>query len=323
MDLSAPFLAILICLVLVAAGLWPLTRFLRRRAILDIPVDRSSHTVPTPKGAGLLIIPVCLLTWLALVPSAVILPVVVAAGVLMLASWLDDVRELSPLLRLGLHLVAAAFGMLAIPDTMLVFQGTIPFAFDRLLAILLWVWFINLFNFMDGIDGISLTETLVIGGGLLILCALPAEGTILAGALVGCALGFLPWNWHPARIFLGDAGSAPLGYLLGYLLLLAAAHGHWPIALILPGYYLADSGLTLLRRLVRGAKVWQAHREHAYQHAAQNVGHRRSSILVAVVGILLVVTAHVSLSLNPVIMLAIAVGISIAAYLALLALGRR
>ena len=97
---------------------------------------------------------------------------------------------------------------------------------------------------------------------------------MLAGAILGAALGFLVWNWAPARVFLGDVGSAPLGYLTGYLLIGLAAAGRWRIALILPLYFLADATITLGRRLLRGERVWQAHREHYYQQAVRRgLGH--------------------------------------------------
>ena len=152
-----------------------------------------------------------------------------------------------------------------------VFQGLLPLWLDRLLAALAWLWFVNLFNFMDGIDGIAGVESASLGVGLALVfllsgLILPAGLALLATA---AALGFLLVNWHPARIFLGDVGSVPLGFLLGWLLLLAAAEGAWAAALILPGVYWADATVTLLRRACRGERVWRAHREHFYQRAVQ------------------------------------------------------
>jgi len=138
---------------------------------------------------------------------------------------------------------------------------------------LVWVWAVNLFNFMDGIDGIAGTEAASIGAGLLVFTTFGAGANsvlaLLCAALLGGSIGFLVWNWSPARIFLGDVGSAPLGYLLGFLLLGLAARGFWKIALILPLYFLADATITLGRRLLRGERVWQAHREHFYQLAVR------------------------------------------------------
>jgi UDP-N-acetylmuramyl pentapeptide phosphotransferase/UDP-N-acetylglucosamine-1-phosphate transferase len=163
-----------------------------------------------------------------------------------------------------------------------VFQGWLPSWLDRAAAALVWVWFVNLYNFMDGIDGIAGSEAAAIGIGLALFAvtgigddpALAASAAAPGAAIAAAAIGFLVWNWAPARIFLGDVGSVPLGYLLGFLLLAAAARGHWEIALILPLYFLADATITLLRRLARGERVWLPHRQHFYQQAVRRgLGH--------------------------------------------------
>ena len=141
-----------------------------------------------------------------------------------------------------------------------------------------WIWWINLFNFMDGIDGLAGCEAAAIGAGLLLFASVGAGADpalrALAAAVTGAAIGFLVWNWSPARIFLGDVGSVPLGYVLGFLLLGLAVRGNWRIALILPLYFLADATITLTRRILRGERVWQAHREHFYQQAVRRgLGH--------------------------------------------------
>ena len=256
--------------VLVAsyAGTGFALKLLRERAILDHPNERSSHATATPRGGGIAVIAVLLAAWamiaLFTIPAAMpsrVIPVLVAAGSLALVSWLDDLRGVAPAIRLLIQIAAAATSLGALPG--LVFQGVLPPELDWVATVLIWVWFINLFNFMDGIDGITGVEAVAIGLGLFLLAALFAEPmpgfALYALSLVGAALGFLRWNWAPAKIFLGDVGSAPLGFLLCYLLLSAAAAGYWIPALILPLYYLADSGITLGRRLVRGEKIWQAH----------------------------------------------------------------
>jgi UDP-N-acetylmuramyl pentapeptide phosphotransferase/UDP-N-acetylglucosamine-1-phosphate transferase len=137
----------------------------------------------------------------------------------------------------------------------------------------LWIWWINLFNFMDGIDGLAGSEAAAIGAGLLLFGSVGAGADpalqALVAAVTGAAIGFLVWNWSPARVFLGDVGSVPLGYVLGFLLLGWAVHGYWKIALVLPLYFLADATITLARRLLRGERIWQAHREHFYQLAVR------------------------------------------------------
>lgn len=283
-------------------GLWLLSAFvlslaltrlvlgwLRAKAVLDIPNERSSHTIPTPRGGGLAVTPVVVGGWglaglVSPVPVPVVLWAVLAAGTaLSVVSWLDDRLNLPRRLRLGLHVAAAALGTLLLPETTLVFQGWLPLWADRAVTLIGWVWFINLYNFMDGIDGITGVETASIGTGLLaVSLLLPAAATLPYGLFgmtaAGAALGFLVFNWHPAKLFLGDVGSVPLGYLLGFALILLAGDGAFAAALILPAYYLLDATFTLLKRLVQGKPVGQAHREHFYQQAAHTGGLRHSQI---------------------------------------------
>ena len=252
--------------------------WLERRAILDRPVERSAHQVPVPRGGGLALVPVLVAAWLGLslggaAPAGAAAAAALAA-LLALISWLDDLRGLPVGLRFACHLAAVMAGLAALPQGA-VFQGFLPPLLDRAAATLLWVWFVNLFNFMDGIDGITGVETLSLGLGLAAveaLSGLAREQAVLALSTAAAALGFLRWNWHPAKLFLGDVGSVPLGFLLGFLLLGLAAQGLWAPALILPLYYLADSGLTLAARLLRGERIWQAHRSHFYQRALGSDG---------------------------------------------------
>lgn len=268
-------------------------RLLVRVGAYDRPNPRSSHDRPKPRGGGLALLPVVALAWLAvefwLAPAPPGFWLVLPAALLLAAvSWVDDLRELSPVLRLGVQGFAVALGIYGLGDSALVFQGLLPPLLDHLVAAALWLWFVNLFNFMDGIDGISGVETLVIGGGLVAVGAVAplAPGLIACAALLAAALlAFLPWNWPPSRLFLGDVGSVPLGYLLGWLLLAAAAEGQWAAAVILPSYYLADATLTLARRARRGAVLWQAHREHFYQRAVQGgASHAAVALRVLVCG---------------------------------------
>jgi UDP-N-acetylmuramyl pentapeptide phosphotransferase/UDP-N-acetylglucosamine-1-phosphate transferase len=251
---------------------------LRRRAILDRPNERSSHDAPTPRGGGIAVVGVLLLSFLAIFAGQAaewgLLAVVGIAAALAAVSWRDDLAGLSPALRLAVQALAVAGGLAALPGAGVVFQGLLSHWLDLVASGLLWLWFVNLYNFMDGIDGITGVETACIGAGIALTAFLfPGAGaagaSLFGAALAGAGLGFLVWNWHKAKIFLGDVGSVPLGYLVGWLLLSLAATTFWATALILPLYYLADATWTLLRRLARGENIWQAHREHAYQRAAQ------------------------------------------------------
>lgn len=282
--LTEPLVLGLLLIVAVAAGLATLaaTGLVRaqlvRRQVMDRPNERSSHAHPTPRGGGLAVIGVVLVGLAMMtgasfvVPGATAVPLIWIAGALVLAivSFRDDVRPLPALLRLSVHAVAVAVALPPLLAVGPITQGIVPNWADALIAGLLWLAFTNFFNFMDGIDGISAVETATIGLGAVGLGLMTGIWAWMGpGALmVGVALGFLYWNWAPARIFLGDVGSVPLGFLLGGLLLLMAAAGFWATALILPSYYLGDAGLTLARRVARGEKIWQAHRSHFYQRAA-------------------------------------------------------
>jgi UDP-N-acetylmuramyl pentapeptide phosphotransferase/UDP-N-acetylglucosamine-1-phosphate transferase len=283
-----------------AVLVWVARVLLLRLEILDRPNDRSSHIVPTPRGGGLGLMAVLLPTWLIISISTsgmnqiAVWAIPLVALLLATVSWVDDLRTLGALPRLGVQFVATIAGVLMLPG--LVFQGLLPPWLDATLVTIGWIWFVNLFNFMDGIDGISGVEAISIGIGILLvglvttggLTAIHLHGLVIAAA----AFGFLVWNWPPAKIFLGEIGSVPLGYLLGWLLLALAASGQWEAALILPLYYLADATLTLLQRLRRGEKVWQAHRGHFYQQAVQNGRtHGQVSTAVGLINAVLIVLA--------------------------------
>ncbi|HEX9809744.1 MAG TPA: hypothetical protein VGC25_09085 [Alphaproteobacteria bacterium] len=301
---------------LLAAGIavlaWIATRWvtaaLTRAAVLDRPNPRSSHGAPTPRGGGIAVLAVALPFMAGIYglhdPANIeAFAVVVAAAALGALSWLDDLRGLPAALRLAAHAVAAAAVLALMPGTLLVFQGALPVALDRAAAALVWVWFVNLYNFMDGIDGIAGVETASIGAGLFAV-ALAVGGTVgpaavalaLAALVVAAAaIGFLALNWHPARVFLGDVGSIPLGFVLGWFLLTVAAWGYWAAALILPGYYLADATITVARRACRGEPVWRAHAEHFYQRAVRRgLGHGRVARFVLAGNIALAVLAFLS-----------------------------
>jgi UDP-N-acetylmuramyl pentapeptide phosphotransferase/UDP-N-acetylglucosamine-1-phosphate transferase len=303
---------------------------LRRTGALDRPNERSSHVVPTPLGGGIAVIAVVLLVWLGSAAAGWVTPAValaaLAAGLLAAVCWLDDLQGLSPLTRLTAQAAAVAIGMVALPETdNALSQWLGPAIYFTALG-LLWMWWVNLFNFMDGIDGIAGSEAAAIGGGLLLLSALGSavdpSVALLAAAILGAALGFLLWNWSPARIFLGDVGSAPLGYLTGYLLIGLAASGRWTAALILPLYFLADATITLGRRLLRGERIWRAHRQHYYQQAVgRGLGHSVVVKRVAAADLLLIACAWAAENGAAAPALATAVAI-VAVLLATLARGR-
>lgn len=299
-------LAFLAAFTAALVGTGTAAMILRARAILDHPNERSSHTAPTPRGGGIATSAVVIPAWGAIAgitahEPATMMLVPLAALVLAAVSWIDDLRGLNPMIRLAVQFAAAIVAVPVLAPSGLVFQGLLPPIYDQAAAAVLWVWFVNLFNFMDGIDGIAATETASIGAGIFALAvifpaAIADPGTALyAITIAAAALGFLRWNWEPAKVFLGDVGSVPLGYLLGFLLLSVAAQGQWAAALILPLYYMADTGLTLLARLAAGEKVWQAHARHFYQRAARRFG-SHAKVVRAIIAANLVLIALALLS---------------------------
>ncbi len=260
-------------------------RWLSHHAILDRPGARSSHATPVPRGAGLAIVLVLATAWLALAaldPAPTDAPgVALAAIALAVVSFFDDLRGLPVVLRLLAHFAAVAAALSWFPPEALVFQHLLPAPLDRAATALLWVWFINLYNFMDGIDGITGVETACLGVGVALVAALGGHAVAAAGlAAAAAALGFLRFNWQPASVFLGDAGSVPLGFVMGWLLLVLARDGAWAPALILPLYYLADATVTLVRRAARGDALWRAHRDHFYQRALRGNDHAQVALRV-------------------------------------------
>lgn len=285
------------------------------RRVLDVPNDRSSHTTPTPRGGGLGVMAGVLVGYaggILLYPdTSQATAIALLAGLfLMIVSFLDDLKPRPASVRLLAQIIAVAIGLHALGHG--AFPGLLPGPFDLALTGFLWLWFLNLFNFMDGIDGLAGGEAVSVGLGLGLAAVLglaPADILPLGWSIAAAALGFLVWNWHPARIFMGDVGSVPLGYLLGFLLVRVAAaetetmapHAGLAIALILPLYFVMDASITLIRRLLRGKKPTEAHREHFYQRAViAGQSHSTVTTKILVFNALLVLLAVLAAPLLPI-----------------------
>lgn len=286
--------------VIAIAGGRLVLALLRRHAILDRPNERSSHSVPTPRGGGLAVTPAVLAAWTlvaAVRGEGVWLWALIAAALcLMVVCWLDDRRNLPVAPRLLSQVAAVLILAILLPADWGVFQHWLPIWLDRTITVIGWLWFVNLYNFMDGIDGITGVETATLGVGIAVVATVAgtAAGLVPLGlAAAAAGAGFLVWNWHPARMFMGDVGSVPLGLLLGGALIWLAAEGQLAAALILPLYYLADATATFAMRAWRREKVWQPHRKHFYQRAVQG-GRRHDQVTLAVLatnGVLVVCAA--------------------------------
>ncbi len=266
--------AIAIAALLSAVITW-LSRPLLQRYALARPNARSSHRIPTPQGAGIAVIAATLLvgaiwtTWL----GAMLSPALIVATLLIaLVGLVDDIRPLPVVLRLLLQAAAVAVIVLTAPEAQRI-APVLPPALEHGLILLAGVWFVNLVNFMDGLDLMTVSEVVPVTAALALLGwlgELPWPAALLAAALCGALLGFAPFNRPVARVFLGDVGSLPIGLLLGWCLLQLAWHGQIAAALLLPAYYLADSTITLFRRILRREPFWAAHRSHFYQRATDN-----------------------------------------------------
>ena len=269
-------------IVVVAAGLTAvliavLLPWLTRVALAK-PNARSSHRVPTPQGGGIAVIAGTLITaaaTLQVLSLTLTMPIAaIAIGVAAMACLgaADDIRPLPVALRLLFQAIVIVGVLAAIPADLHVVPS-LPLWLERCFLLIGGLWFVNLVNFMDGIDLITVAEAIPLTVTLAILGLagyLPPYATALSLALGGATAGFAYFNWPVARIFLGDVGSLPVGLILGVLLLFVAGGGHPVAALIMPLYYLADATLTLLRRLLRGENITQAHRTHFYQRATDN-----------------------------------------------------
>lgn len=312
--------------LIACAGTRVLVGVLTRRAVLDRPNERSSHTAPVPRGGGLAVVTAAAAGWGALAmaagtAAAWVVPVV-AALALAAISFRDDLRSLGAGVRLGAHALAVVAGLWAL-DGRGALAAVAPAWIDLPVTTLGWLWFVNLYNFMDGIDGITGTETVSVGAGLAGLALLGLAPAAVAGpavVLVAAAAGFLVWNWHPARIFLGDVGSVPLGYLLGFLLVVTASTGPEGLAaaILLPSVYLADATITLGRRMARGESPAQAHREHVYQRAViAGTGHAGVCLRIALANAALVGLACLVAPAAPAIALALGAAVVAALFAAL------
>ncbi|MCD1608778.1 MraY family glycosyltransferase [Stutzerimonas kunmingensis] len=281
-----------------------LRRYALARSLIDIPNARSSHSVPTPRGGGVAIVVSFLLALPVMAGMSLIAwPLAWAllgagAGIAVLG-FLDDHGHIAARWRLLGHFAAAIWALFWLggmpPVAMFGFTFDLGW-FGHALAAVYLVWLLNLYNFMDGIDGIASVEAICVclGGALLYVLlgiAGSAQATVwvMPMLLAAAVVGFLFWNFPPARIFMGDAGSGFLGITLGVLSLQAA----WVAPqllwswLILLGVFIVDATLTLLRRLLRGDKVYEAHRSHAYQHASRRVGrHLPITLIVGSINLL-------------------------------------
>jgi UDP-N-acetylmuramyl pentapeptide phosphotransferase/UDP-N-acetylglucosamine-1-phosphate transferase len=276
-ELLPSLCAIVLAAIVSASVTWAIRPLLQRYALAR-PNARSSHRIPTPQGAGIAVIGATLLvagTIVALIGSAELrAPMMVFGATLFIAlvGAADDIKPIPVIARLILQALAVSAVLSTISDDFRIIPAC-PFWVERGLLLLAGLWFVNLVNFMDGLDWMTVAEVVPVTAALVVLGLLgdlSPSATIVAAALGGAMIGFAPFNRPVAKVFLGDVGSLPIGLLLGWCLLELVQHQHFAAAVLLPLYYLADATVTLLRRLARREPVWAAHRSHFYQRATDN-----------------------------------------------------
>ena len=289
--------AILVISAFVCAGLVVILRPWLQRYALAKPNARSSHREPTPQGGGIAVI-------VATVAGACFgisdfdtsLGVILAATLIIAcAGAAADIRPITIAPRLGIQTIAVALVIFALPDSLRV-AACLPWWVERGLLLVAGLWFVNLVNFMDGLDWMTVAEAVPMTATLAaigFMGLLPAPAIAVSLALCGAMIGFAYFNRPVARLFLGDVGSLPIGLVIGWLLVLVGGHVGHAAAILLPLYYVADSTITLTRRAINHEKVWQAHRSHFYQRATE----RGFSVIEVVTRVFLVNLALAALAI--------------------------
>jgi len=260
---------------LLSAGIIPAIMPLLQRYALARPNARSSHRIPTPQGAGIAVISATLaVAGTCAVVLGLSAPVALFGATIFIAlvGMADDIRSIPVLPRLLLQ-AAAVGAILYFAPTELRIIPACPLWIERAFLLVAGLWFVNLVNFMDGLDLITVAEVVPVAAAMVLLGwsgAYPQGPTLVAAALCGAMLGFAPFNRPVARVFLGDVGSLPIGLSLGWCLLQLAWHQQLAACVLLPLYYLTDATVTLFRRMIRREPFWAAHRSHYYQRATDN-----------------------------------------------------
>ena len=282
--------------LLVSLALTLRVRSYALKRLLDLPNARSSHVAPTPRGGGLAVVLsfALALAILSIAGGIALREGMALGGGLLVAGigfW-DDHQHVSARWRMAVHLAAAAWALYwlgGFSEMALNGQHLVLGWSGSVMAAIFVVWMLNLFNFMDGIDGIAGAETVfVAAAAAILLLAFGAGGrhALHLGLLAFAVAGFLVWNWPPAQIFMGDVGSGFLGFLLGVFAIITVSAGELSLVvwLILAGVFLVDATFTLLRRMASGQRWYDAHRSHAYQHAAVLLeSHKRVTVAVLLI----------------------------------------
>jgi Fuc2NAc and GlcNAc transferase len=268
-----------------------------RIRILDVPVDRSAHSAPTPVGGGAAIVLLSAASALyfyadGTLPHSIFMALL-GAYVVAFLGFIDDLRSIHAKWRVPLHIAAAIWSVAWLGDVAPIDFGLVSINSQWILqplAVVALVWLLNLYNFMDGIDGIAGSELVCVNlvSLFFVINSTDYSVTLIIMVLGAASAGFLAWNWEPARIFMGDVGSGFSGFMLGLLALITMQQGSMTVWswLILLGVFVVDATITLLRRFLVGERWYDGHTSHAYQHAARHYkSHGKVTMTVVLINI--------------------------------------
>lgn len=278
-----------------------LTGLLRELAlrirILDVPVGRSAHSTPTPVGGGAAIVLLCLAFSIYFyvvetLPHSIFMALLAAFAVAFLG-LIDDLRNIHAKWRVPLHITAAIWSVAWLGDVAPIDFGLVSINSQWILqplSVVALVWLLNLYNFMDGIDGIAGSELVCVNlvSLFFVINSSDNSAALTVSVLGAASAGFLVWNWDPAKIFMGDVGSGFGGFMLGLLALITMQQGTMTLWswLILLGVFVVDATITLLRRFLAGERWYDGHTSHAYQHAARHFNsHAKVTITVVLINL--------------------------------------
>jgi Fuc2NAc and GlcNAc transferase len=301
------YLAIILSGIFSLALTYIITGIIRKYALkkdmLDIPNERSSHKTPTPRGGGLSIVISTLLfsaiLWhLNCLHEDLLYAIIVGAALVAGIGFIDDHGHVSAKIRFAIHIIASVLMLYIfdwLPEVTILGKTIEPGIAGNALAVFFLVWLINLTNFMDGIDGLATLQAVAVFAFLSLILKVTGNTMMLSGAVVltGASLGFLLWNWPPAKIFMGDVASGFLGYMFGVFLIIMLRGSSFDgnslngliSFLIIMGIFIVDSTFTLVRRMINGKKWYNPHRTHGYQKASDKYGHKRVTVTFGIINI--------------------------------------
>lgn len=301
--LSHSFLFFLTIFFLSWLFTWFVYRYALRRNLFVLPNERSSHTVPTPRGGGIgialaLLGAMSTLWFFDIIPPELAVAFIGGGAMIVTVGWIDDRRHLSISVRLLIQFLAAGWALFFIGgiDRINIGIATVPLGWLSHLLPLSMVWIMNLYNFMDGIDGLASSEAVLVGvvGGVLLTISGAQDLAFLSFALSAAAAGFLVWNWQPARIFMGDSGSVLIGFIFAALFLASERSGIFPglLWILLLLIFIIDPTYTTIRRFLKGEKWFAAHRVFAFQQfVRRGYSHQQTTLgILGIDGVLVLLT---------------------------------